>query len=297
MRQIELELDMSHNYFIREAFNTLRTNILFSGKQVKTILLTSCFAHEGKTTVSMELSRRLAENDKKVLLIDADLRKSVTASRYAKQRGIVGLSQILSGQVELVNGIYRTQVPGLDMIFAGPFPPNPAELVGSASFKEMLAAVREVYDYVIIDAPPLGLVIDAAVMAGFCDGAVLVINQSAVKYRVAQDVKMQLSKSGCRILGVVMNQAQRQKKNVRGRRSEQYYSRYEYYGHKNESENSVQSPVKPPVAGQRPASAPVRRPAPMGTGEAPVRRPMPGSPSARPATQQRPVPPKPTDNK
>ncbi len=297
MRQIELELDMSHNYFIREAFNTLRTNILFSGKQVKTILLTSCFAHEGKTTVSMELSRSLAENNKKVLLIDADLRKSVTANRYAKQRGIVGLSQILSGQIDLVNGIYRTQVPGLDMIFAGPFPPNPAELVGSAAFKEMLAAVREVYDYVIIDAPPLGLVIDAAVMAGFCDGAVLVINQSAVKYRVAQDVKMQLSKSGCRILGVVMNQAQRQKKNVRGRRSEQYYSRYEYYGHKHESDKPAQSPVKPPMAAQQSTQTPARRPVPTGTGEAPVRRPMPGSPSARPTAQQRPVPPKSEDNK
>ncbi len=295
MRQIELELDMSHNYFIREAFNTLRTNILFSGKQVKTILLTSCFAHEGKTTVSMELSRSLAENNKKVLLIDADLRKSVTASRYAKQRGIVGLSQILSGQIDLVQGIYRTQVPGLDMIFAGPFPPNPAELVGSAAFKEMLAAVREVYDYVIIDAPPLGLVIDAAVMAGFCDGSVLVINQSSVKYRVAQDVKMQLSKSGCRILGVVMNQAQRQKKNVRGRRNEQYSSRYEYYGHHQEPEKPAQSPVKAPAAGQTPA----RRPAPTQTpaGNVPARRPMPGVSPARPATQQRPVPPKSMDNK
>lgn len=287
MKQIELELDMSHNYFIREAFNTLRTNILFSGKQVKTILLTSCFAHEGKTTVSMELSRSLAENNKKVLLIDADLRKSVTASRYAKQRGIVGLSQILSGQVDLVQGIYRSQVPGLDMIFAGPFPPNPAELVGSAAFKEMLAAVREVYDYVIIDAPPLGLVIDAAVMAGFCDGAVMVINQSAVKYRVAQDVKMQLSKSGCRILGVVLNQAQRQKKNVRNRRNDPYSSRYEYYGHESTSAKPAQSPVKAPAAGER-------RPVPPqnGANGAPVRRPVPGAP-ARPATAQRPVPPKP----
>ena len=290
MKQIELELDMSHNYFIREAFNTLRTNILFSGKQVKTILMTSCFAHEGKTTVSMELSRSLAENNKKVLLIDADLRKSVTASRYAKQRGIVGLSQILSGQIDLVQGIYRSQVPGLDMIFAGPFPPNPAELVGSAAFKEMLAAVREVYDYVIIDAPPLGLVIDAAVMAGVCDGAVLVINQSAVKYRVAQDVKMQLSKSGCRILGVVMNQAQRQKKNVRNRRNDQYYSRYGYYAAESQTAKPAQSPVKAPAAGER-------RPVPpqSGANGAAVRRPVPGAP-ARPATAQRPVPPKPSDD-
>lgn len=239
MRTIELDFGDTSNYFVREAFNTLRTNILFSGRDVKVIIVTSCMAHEGKTTVSFEMSKSLAEANKKVLVIDADLRKSVTVSRYTKERGVCGLSQILSGQVALEQAIYRTQVPGLDIVFAGPYPPNPAELVGCPVFKEMLDCVRDAYDYIIIDAPPLGLVIDAAIMASVCDGAVVVINQGMIKYRVAQDVKEQLSKSGCRILGVILNQTQRKKRGVRGQ-SSAYYSHYgEYYNSESQTRKTV----------------------------------------------------------
>ena len=239
MRTIQMDFGDTSNYFVREAFSTLRTNILFSGKNVKVIVVTSCMAHEGKTTVSFEMSKSLAEANKKVLVIDADLRKSVTVSRYTKERGVCGLSQILSGQIALEQAIYRTQVPGLDIIFAGPYPPNPAELVGCPVFKELLDSVRDSYDYIIIDAPPLGLVIDAAIMASVCDGAVVVINQGMIKYRVAQDVKEQLSKSGCRILGVILNQTQRKKRGVRGGQSA-YYSHYgEYYSSESQGQKMV----------------------------------------------------------
>ena len=261
MRNIELTLGEPNNYFVKEAFNTLRTNILFSGKQVKVILVTSCLAHEGKTTVSFEMARSLAEANKKVLLIDADLRKSVTASRYTKERGIAGLSQVLSGQVDLNAATYRTQILGMDMIFAGPFPPNPAELVGSPSFKEILDTVRDHYDYIIIDAPPLGLVIDAAIMATVCDGAVIVLNQGTVKYRLAQNVKNQLSKSGCRILGVILNQTQ---KSRRALGNKGYYEKYsEYYGAERSngvgntasvSPTAMRRPIQQPATQARPAS-------------------------------------------
>lgn len=226
MRTIQMDFGDINNYFVKEAFSTLRTNILFSGRNVKVIIVTSCMAHEGKTTVSMEMSRSLAEANKKVLIIDADLRKSVMVSRYTQERGVFGLSQVLSGQVALEQAIYKTQMPGLDIIFAGPYPPNPAELVGCPVFKEILDSVRDSYDYIIIDAPPLGLVIDAAIMASVCDGSVVVINQGVIKYRMAQDVKEQLSKSGCRILGVILNQTQRKKRTARDGR----YSYYSYYG-------------------------------------------------------------------
>ena len=264
MRTIELNLGETNNYFVREAFNTLRTNILFSGKQVKVIVVTSCFAHEGKTTVSFEMARSLADANRKVLLIDADLRKSVTASRYTKERGIAGLSQILSGQVEADFATYHTQIPGMDMIFAGPFPPNPTELVGSPAFKELLDGVRDSYDYIIIDAPPLGLVIDAAVMASVCDGAVIVINQGTVKYRIAQDVKNQLAKSGCRILGVVLNQAQRKKRGIKNQR-EAYYGRYgEYYAHEEKPQAPAAKPTGKPVP-PRPQGQTQRSTPPTGT--------------------------------
>ena len=132
---VELILE-EQSYFIREAYNTLRTNILFSGKDVKTIVITSCTANEGKTTVCVELAKSLAESGKRVLLMDADLRKSVMVSRYTKVRGLVGLSQVLSGQIEADDAIYKTQIKNLDVIFAGPYPPNPTELVGSPAFSK-----------------------------------------------------------------------------------------------------------------------------------------------------------------
>lgn len=223
MRTVELILDDNKDYGTREAFNTLRTNILFSGRDVKTILITSCLANEGKSTISFETAVGLARVGKKVLLIDADLRKSVYASRYTKETGLMGLSQYLSGQSELDGVLYATQIPTLNIIFSGPFPPNPTELVGASAFGELLKAEREHYDYILIDTPPLGLVIDAAVMATACDGAVIVIGAGSVSYHVAQHVTEQLKKSGCRILGAVLNQ------NRKGKRSKnQYYN--SYYG-------------------------------------------------------------------
>ena len=233
MKKIELILEEQQNYFMREAFNTLRTNILFSGKDVKTIVVTSCMAHEGKTTVSFETARNLAESGKRVLLLDADLRKSVMVTRYTKDRGLAGLSQVLSGQVSIDDAICQTQIEGFDIVFAGPYPPNPTELVGSPAFKELLDSKRDAYDYILVDAAPLGLVIDAAVMASVCDGAVIVINAGSIKYRFAQSVKAQLQKSGCKILGVVLNQVNR--KGSSGGKSS-YYMQYDskygnYYGY------------------------------------------------------------------
>lgn len=233
MKNVELILEEDNNYFIREAFNTLRTNILFSGKDVKSIVVTSCIAHEGKSTISFETARSLAESGKKVLLVDADLRKSVMVGKVAKERGITGLSQLLSGQISVEDAIYHTQIKGLDIIFAGPYPPNPTELVGNSEFEALIKTQRENYDYVLVDAAPLGLVIDAAVMASVCDGAVIVINMGQVKRRMVQNVREQLEKSGCRLLGVVLNQTNR-KKSLK--KQDSYY--YSYSSRTEESKSS-----------------------------------------------------------
>ena len=206
MKTVEIRFENEENYFIREAFNTLRTNVLFCGTDVKKIVLTSSEANEGKTTVSLAMAKSLAETDRRVLFVDADLRKSVMVSRYTDLTGIAGLSQLISGQASLADTVYRSQVEGLDIVFAGPFPPNPTELVGSETFRQFLDAVAPHYDYIIIDAPPLGMVVDAAVIAGFCDGAILVLHKGRAKYRTARNVIAQLQKSGCRVLGAVLNQ-------------------------------------------------------------------------------------------
>ena len=193
------------DYRTEEAFKSLRTNIQFCGEDKKVIVITSSMPSEGKSSVSLNLAVSLTEVGKRVLFIDADLRKSMLAGRLKAIGRIQGLTHFLSRQEELDTIVYETDVPNLRLILAGAVPPNPAELLGGALFDEMLTKVRKEYDYIIIDTPPLGSVIDSAVIARKCDGAILVIESDAVSYRFVQSVKQQLSKSGCPILGAVLN--------------------------------------------------------------------------------------------
>lgn len=205
-----------------EAFKALRTNLLFCGEDKKVILFTSCTPDEGKSTVVMYLAMALAEAGKKVLMIDADLRKSVMMGKYAISQTIRGLSHLLSGQAELEEVICRTDRPGMEVIFAGPIAPNPAELLGDKTFKKLLSYGRENYDYVLIDSSPLGSVIDSAIIAEVCDGSIIVIETEVISYRFVQEIKAQLEKSNCPILGTVLNKVDA--------RANRYYSRY--YGRK-----------------------------------------------------------------
>ncbi len=226
MKQITILDRNKFTYSIREAFKTLRTNLLFSGSDVKTILLTSCLNNEGKSTVSLELAKSLATADKKVLLIDADLRKSVFVTRYTETtESVLGLSEFLSSQATLDDVLYETNVKDMNVIFAGAVPPNPVELLGSAKFDEFLHNIREEYDYVIIDASPLGLVIDASVISAFCDGAILIIAANEISYKFASEVKGQLEKSNCKILGAVLNRVPVKSNGAYGR-----YGKYGKYG-------------------------------------------------------------------
>lgn len=222
MKQVKVNIERN-NYQITEAFKSLRTNIQFCGSDKKVIVLTSCTSNEGKSSVSMQLSASLAEAGKKTLMIDADLRKSVLMGRTRTAgQEIFGLTHYLAGQVTLQDVINVTDVKNFHLIYSGPFPPNPAELLGGKNFKNMLNILRDVYDYIIIDAPPLGSVIDGAVIADSCDGAVMVIESGAISYRFAQEVKAQLEKSNCPILGAVLNKVDMQK---------QAYGKYgKYYG-------------------------------------------------------------------
>lgn len=211
------------NYIIREALKTLRANLLFCSSGKKVILFSSCQAHEGKTTITVEVAHCFANAGKKVLVIDADLRKSTMMRRYCSESGTVGMSQYLSGQASLDEILYQTQNENLHFIFAGQCPPNPAELMGSTAFDNMLREQRENYDYIFIDTPPVGVVIDAAVCAPFCDGAVMIISLGEISGKFARMSKEQLERSGCKVLGVVLNDAKQRKTDV-GKRLNNYYS-------------------------------------------------------------------------
>lgn len=208
------------DYFYEESIKTLRTNIQFSSKQVKTILLTSCYPNEGKSDITFNLSREMGNTGKKVLLLDADIRKSAYVKRYSVDKTVNGLSQYLSGQIDKQWITYSTNFQNVDIIFAGPMAPNPSELLSDPAFAELLQEKKEEYDYIFIDTPPIGTMIDAAVVAEKSDGAVLIVESEAVSYKAAQKAKLQLQRSGCHILGAVLNKVDVKK--------DKYYS--SYYG-------------------------------------------------------------------
>ncbi|MGN0718620.1 MAG: polysaccharide biosynthesis tyrosine autokinase [Anaerovoracaceae bacterium] len=213
------------DYAQREAFNSLRSNLMFCGAELKTLLFTSCNPNEGKSTVSFGLARSMAGNQKRVLYVDADMRKSVMMNRYQiqmEQKGQMGLTHFLSNQASLEDVIVDTNVEGLSMILTGPLSPNPTELLAGKRMDLLLEASKNHFDAVIIDSPPLGMVIDAAVLAPKCDGVILVIESDSVSRRAEMKVKKQLELTGCRILGAVLNKV--------GSERNGYYSKYGKYG-------------------------------------------------------------------
>lgn len=208
----------------KEAFKTLRSNIEFTGEEVKVIAITSCTPNEGKSSVSFNLAKAFAENGRQVLLIDADLRKSVMRNHYKKGKVRLGLVHYLIGRNSFDDVCCETDVNNMFLIFAGPVPPNPSELLGNKRFARLIKEAREEFDYIIVDTPPLGSVIDGAVVAKKCDGVSLVIESGIISYRFAQKVKEQLEKAECRILGCILNKVSTS--------SEGYYGKYygNYYG-------------------------------------------------------------------
>lgn len=210
-----------HDYFYEEAIKTLRTNIQFTGIETKSIVVTSCYPNEGKSDVVFQLALEIGKMGKRVLILDADIRKSNFVSRFQVEEKIAGLSQYLSGQCKAQDIVYSTNFPGVDIIFAGPVAPNPSELLAQTSFSSLIHDMREKYDYVLADTPPIGNLTDASVVAGRCDGAILVIESDLVSRRLAAKAKAQLEMSGCRILGAVLNK-------VDMKRSK-YYAKYSYY--------------------------------------------------------------------
>lgn len=223
MRKVAIKDIRKQDYFYSEAIKTLRTNIQLSGKSIKTILVTSCFTNEGKSDVALSLVQELSSIGKKVLLIDGDIRKSDFVIRLGIEQEVIGLSQFLSGQAEIKDLICSTNYPNLHIIFGGPVAPNPSGLLSEDLFRTFMKEIRNYYDYIVVDTPPVGSVIDAAVIARYCDGGIFVIEPGVVSYKLAQKCIRQIEKSGCRVIGAVMNK-------VDTKRDKYYSSYYKHYG-------------------------------------------------------------------
>lgn len=208
---------------ISEAYRTLRTNIEFSAvdEQLQVIMLTSAGPGEGKSTTATNLAVTYAQADKKVLIIDADLRKPTMHHTFMKSNRR-GLTNILAGQAIHSEVIMDTHIPNLEVLPSGPIPPNPSEMLSSKRMISFLAEMRERYGIIIVDTPPALAVTDAQIMATRCDGVILVVNSGEVKREVALKVKLNLEHVKARILGVVLN-------NIDKKHGESYYYYY-YYG-------------------------------------------------------------------
>lgn len=230
MEKIVFETREELDYRTNEAYKTLRTNIQFCGNQIQVISFTSCTPNEGKSSVSFNLAASFAESGKKVILIDADMRKSVLMGRYKVGNVQAGLAHYLAGQKKLEEAVRRTNIDNMDIIFSGPYVPNPAELLDSDKFGELIAYCKNKYDYVLVDTPPLGSVIDSAIIAREVDGAVIVIEADAISYRFAQNVQGQLEKSNVKILGAILNKVPMNSGKYYGGYGNYYGAYRKYYG-------------------------------------------------------------------
>ncbi len=206
---------------LRDAIKTLRTNIMFSSvdKPIKTIVLTSVVPHEGKSTITIFLGMAMAESGRRTLLVECDCRRPMLQN-YLKMRPEHNLIEVLSRQVSSEEAIVSTGVPGLDLLSSSVLA-NPVEILGSERFQKVLEELQKTYDAILLDTPPLGSFIEAAVLSAKADGVALVLQAGATDIAAAQSVVAQLEKAKARILGVVLNGV-----DVTG--GEYYYSDYYY---------------------------------------------------------------------
>ncbi|OMP66122.1 CpsD/CapB family tyrosine-protein kinase [Domibacillus epiphyticus] len=205
---------------ISEQYRTIRSNILFSSvdQSFRSLLVTSASPEEGKSTTVSNLAVIFANKGKKVLLVDADLRKPTIHYTFGLPN-TSGLTNVLTKQSPLQETVNRTEVDSLYVLTSGPIPPNPAELLGSFAMKEFLKKTLSEYDFVMFDTPPVLAVTDAQVLANQCDGTIFVVNSGKTDIDSAQKAKELLQNAKAKLLGAVLNNRKRNDLNY-----------YYYYG-------------------------------------------------------------------
>ncbi len=206
---------------VAEQYRTIRTSLQFMGsrRHTKVIMVTSALPQEGKTTTASNLAIVFAQQDCRVLLIDADLRKP-TFHQIFQTENNSGLSKLLYNGGSLEEGVHPTGIYQLDLLPSGPIPPNPVELLSWERMDLILREARDLYDYIIVDTPPVLPVADALILAQKCDGVVLVVSSGKTGIPEILKVKEVLTQSGARLLGTIINRKRRKSKEVG----------YRYYG-------------------------------------------------------------------
>lgn len=191
---------------VAEQYRTIRTNIQFSNvdQDIKTIVVTSSGAEEGKSTTTSNLATVYAQQGLNVLLIDADLRKP-TGHYTFRLENHIGLTNVLTRQSTLAQAVQESEIPHLSVLTSGPIPPNPSELLASAQMAELLKEMKKQFDMVIFDTPPILAVADAQILANQVDGTILVVSSGKTEKDAALKSKELLSNAQGKLLGVVLN--------------------------------------------------------------------------------------------
>lgn len=191
---------------ITEQYRTIRSNIKFSlpSSDMKALLFTSASKEEGKSTTSANMAIVFAESGKRVLLVDADMRRP-TLHHTFKMSNKIGLSNLLMQKGRLQDSVKKSGVPGLDLLLCGQIPSNPAELLESEVMDELIEEMKEKYDMVIFDSPPLLSVTDSKILANKCDGTVLVVSTGKTEKDSLAKARDSLVTARAYILGVVLN--------------------------------------------------------------------------------------------
>lgn len=206
---------MDPNSVASEAYRTVRTNLLYSlvDLPLQVVVMTSPGPQEGKSTTCANLGVTLAQADKRTLILDCDLRKPVLHKIFGL-RNVYGIVNVLAGEWK-IEEVWHEPLLGLKVVTVGPVPPNPAEILSSQRFADFLERVRKDFDYVLVDAPPIELVSDPAILATQGDGVLLVLDAQKTRKGAVRRSMRSLEAVGANVLGTVMN-------NVRAGRSSYY---------------------------------------------------------------------------
>ena len=230
MPYLEISQFPESDFVSHEAMNTLCTNLSYCGPGLRRIMITSRYAGEGKSYVSMNLMRTLSKLGRRVVLLDTDFRASGIQAdyrlRYSTEKHY-GLSEYLSGHCSVAEVLYQTNVPGAFMIPAGHEAPNPLQLLDTEKMKQLLDWLATQFDVVLLDTPPVGVLVDAVALAKFCDGALLVVGYRKGNQNEIAEVVKHIKQTGCKMLGAVLNGVKFKSLSNK----HYYYSSERYSGH------------------------------------------------------------------
>lgn len=227
-RKLTLVTQKNIPFGYREAYKSLRTNVKFiaATEKANSFVVTSALQMESKSNISTNLAITLAEEGKNVILLDCDFRKP-TIHRFLEinMRGH-GITNVLMGDCPLDKAIYHHEKLHIDVLPVGTLPPNPTELLSTKQMQVILNDLKETYDYVIIDTPPVSVVTDAAIIGGMVDGVFLVVRSDFAPVEMVQLAKKKLEDVNVKIYGIVLSRFNAKKT---GRQSGYYYSYKDYY--------------------------------------------------------------------